>query len=82
MTNNGVGSDFDLQKAYTRSDLALLYTPQGGKYEAEVFVKNIEDTAVRTNAQNYNTGAISSQDIFQSYLQPPRTFGVRVRLNF
>ena len=82
MTNNGVGSDFDLQKAYTRSDLALLYTPRSGKYEAEVFVKNVEDTAVRTNAQNYNTGAISSQDIFQSYLQPPRTFGVRIRLNF
>ncbi len=82
MTNNGVGSNWDMQKAYTRSDLALRYTPADRKYEAEVFVKNVEAVAVRTNAQNYNTGSLPSQDVFQSYLQPPRTFGVRVRLNF
>ena len=82
MTNNGGGSNWDMQKAYTRSDFALRYTPAGGKYEAEIFVKNVEDTAVRTDAQNYNTGSVASQDVFQSFLQPPRTFGVRVRLNF
>lgn len=80
--NNGVGTDFDQQKAYTRSDLAIRYTPPDDRYEFELFIKNVENTAVRTGAQNYNNGSLASQDIFLSFLQPPRTVGARVRLTF
>ena len=76
------GTAFDRQSAYTRSDFAIRYTAPSDKYEVEGFVQNVEDAKVRTNAQNYNTGTIQSQGIFLSYLQPPRTFGGRVKFKF
>ncbi len=76
------GTSFDRQSAYTRSDLAIRYTAPGDKYEVEGFLQNVEDAKVRTNAQNYNTGSIQSQSIFLSYLQPPRTFGGRLKFKF
>ncbi|KPF75116.1 TonB-dependent receptor [alpha proteobacterium AAP81b] len=74
------GTDFDKQKAYTRSDLALRYTAPADKWLAEVFVQNVEDGAIRTNASTF--GPTRYAPVFLSNLQPPRTFGGRVRVNF
>ncbi|QXQ05549.1 TonB-dependent receptor [Sphingosinicellaceae bacterium] len=81
---NGVpvyyGSDFDKQKAYTRSDIALRYTPAEDKWMIEGFVQNVEDGHIRTNASTF--GPTRYAPVFLSNLQAPRTFGGRVRVNF
>ena len=74
------GSDFDKQKAYTRSDIALRYTAPSDKWLVEGFVQNLEDKKIRTNASTF--GPTRYAPVFLSNLQPPRTFGGRVRVNF
>ena len=44
------------------------------------FVQNVEDGKIRTNASTF--GPTRYPPVFLSNLQPPRTFGGRVRLNF
>ncbi|UAJ10979.1 TonB-dependent receptor [Glacieibacterium megasporae] len=81
---NGVpvyyGSDFDKQKAYSRTDLALRYNAPADKYLLELFVQNVEDGKIRTNASTF--GPTQYAPVFLSNYQAPRTFGGRVRLNF
>ena len=81
---NGVpvyyGSDFDKQKAYTRSDIAIRYTAPEDKWLVEGFVQNLEDGHIRTNASTF--GPTRYAPVFLSNLQAPRTFGGRVRVNF
>lgn len=74
------GSDFDKQKAYSRSDLALRYTAPEDKYLVEGFVQNLEDRRIRTSAGTF--GPTRYAPVFLSNYQPPRTYGVRVRANF
>ena len=74
------GSDFDKQKAYSRSDLALRYTAPKQNWLVAGFVQNVEDRKVRTNASTF--GPTRYSPVFLSNLQPPRTFGGRVRVNF
>lgn len=76
----GYGSAFDTQKAYTRSDFALRYSAPGQRYTVEAFVQNIEDRAIRTSATTY--GLATDGRSFLSLLQPPRTFGGRVKYSF
>ena len=74
------GSDFDKQKAYSRTDLALRYDAPEDKYTVEAFVQNVEDGKIRTNATTF--GPTRYAPVFLSNLQPPRTFGGRVRVAF
>lgn len=76
----GYGTAFDTQKAYTRSDFAIRYTEPEQRYTVEAFVQNIEDRAVRTSATTY--GLATDGNSFLSLLQPPRTFGGRVKYSF
>ena len=76
----GYGRAFDRQKAYSRSDLALRYTPGDKRYVVEAFVQNLENRAVRTSATTY--GLATDRNSFLSLLQPPRTFGGRVKVSF
>ena len=68
----------DSQSAYTRSDFAVRYQPDGDKWLAEVFIQNAEDARIRTSSG----GRSPTQPIFTSNYQPPRTFGGRVSVNF
>lgn len=81
---NGVpvyyGSDFDKQKAYSRTDLAIRYNAPENQYVFEVFVQNLEDKAIRTSAATF--GPTRYAPVFLSNLQAPRTFGARIKANF
>ncbi len=76
----GYGKAFDRQKAYSRSDFALRYTSPNKRLVLEGFVQNIENRAVRTSATTY--GLATDRNSFLSLLQPPRTFGGRVKVGF
>jgi iron complex outermembrane receptor protein len=66
--------DGDRQKAYTRTDLGLRYRASKQWY-ADVFVQNVEDGKLKTNAQN-------SFGTWQSQYMAPRTFGVNAGIDF
>ncbi|GLK43701.1 MULTISPECIES: TonB-dependent receptor [Novosphingobium] len=81
MPNRGTnGTDWDRQKAYFRSDASLRFTSADQKYSVEVFVMNIEDKKIRTNASAFGTPRYDP--VFLSNLQAPRTWGVRAKASF
>ena len=44
-------SDWDQQKAYSRTELALIYKGLGDKkYEVEAYVRNLENKNIKANA--------------------------------
>lgn len=68
------------QKPYTKTDASLTYFAENGRWNAGVWVKNIEDEPVQAG-----TAGGSNQPFVpiaaSTFLEPPRTFGVRVGLN-
>jgi iron complex outermembrane receptor protein len=73
-------SDWDQQKAYTRTDLSLTYKGQGDKrYEVEAFVRNVENKDIKANAAVYN---IQNVPYPLAIYQPPRTWGIKLRYHF
>ena len=74
------GRSFDQQKAYTRTDLSIRYNAPEDRYTVEGFVQNVENGHIRTNAATF--GPTRYTPVFLSNLQPPRTWGVRVRAAF
>jgi iron complex outermembrane receptor protein len=74
------GTDWDKQKAYTRTDFALRYSPPTDKFVIEAFVLNIENKDIRTSAGAQ--GAPRYAPVFLSNYQNPRTWGVRVKASF
>jgi iron complex outermembrane receptor protein len=73
-------SDWDQQKAYTRTDLSLVYKGQGERqYEVEAYVKNVEDKNIKANA---NVEQVVGVNYPVAVYQPPRTYGLRVRYHF
>ena len=59
------------QPSYWKSDASVCYAPADGKWNVQLFVKNIEDTV-----------KIESRVPGSFYLNDPRTFGVRAAYNF
>jgi iron complex outermembrane recepter protein len=59
------------QKAATRSDLTMTYTPAVGEYYAQLYVKNMEN---KLQVVNILQGAVNTST--------PRTFGLRVGTSF
>ena len=73
-------SDWDQQTAYTRTDATLTYkSGSEHKWEAEAFVKNIEDKNIKTNAYVYEINGVNEP---LAIYMPPRTFGGKVRVKF
>lgn len=68
--------DGDRQKGYHRSDLSLRYAPASGAWYADVYVDNVEDGKVRTNAGRTAVG--NGQFVYLSQYLPPRTVGLNV----
>lgn len=65
-----------VQDAYTKTDLRLIWTSADEKISAEAFVENAEDEAVlaRTNVGGF--------DLVQSSYLYPRNYGVKFNYNF
>ena len=73
-------SDWDKQKAYSRTDYSLIYRGLGDrKYEVEAYIRNIEDHNIKSNAYVY---MIQNVPYPLAVYQPPRTWGVRLRYRF
>jgi outer membrane receptor protein involved in Fe transport len=73
-------TDWDQQKAYTRTDASLIYRAGGDyKFEIEGFVRNIENKNIKANSDIYQ---ISQVNYPTAIYQPPRTFGAKVRYRF
>lgn len=71
------------QKAYHMTNLRVTYTSPGGQYRVDAFVNNVENKDVISNdgLQSITLGQQALEpDNFVYY--PPRTFGVRVGVNF
>jgi iron complex outermembrane receptor protein len=73
-------SDWDQQKAYSRTDLSLTYRGQGDKkYEVEAYVRNVENGNIKANAYVF---MIQNVPYPLAVYQPPRTYGVKLRYKF
>lgn len=61
------------QEAYTKSDASLTYLPDGDRWSVGLWVRNIEDEAVQaaTTAGQFGPYAVT-------FLEPPRTYGIRL----
>jgi iron complex outermembrane receptor protein len=64
---------------YTMSNVYLRYEDGNGRYLIELFVKNLENSTVLSDAAE-NIGG--PQQFYNFGFMPPRTFGARVRVNF
>ncbi|HEX8446929.1 MAG TPA: TonB-dependent receptor [Sphingomonas sp.] len=67
------------QKSFTQTDLNLKYQPLDKKWNVQAFVQNIED--IRPLAYAGFTAA-GNDDIYNWQFGAPRTYGVRVGVNF
>jgi iron complex outermembrane recepter protein len=63
------------RRAYSKTDLNLLYQTADGHWSVNAFVHNVEDKKVYTS-----TAALSA--FAGAAYMPPRTFGIRVGYNF
>jgi iron complex outermembrane receptor protein len=63
--------------AYTKTDVTLTYRPPSDKYSVALWAKNLENSAV------FVTPAASSvYGLNPAYIEPPRTYGVRLTVGF
>ena len=67
------------QKAYTQTDASLVYKPENGRFSVTAYVKNIEDTRPLTYGSFVSAGP---DDIFNWQFGTPRTYGIRVGVDF
>ena len=64
------------QSSYSNSNAYLTYETLGGKWSVTAYVKNLENAAIITNAQNGPAGLMTGD------IAPPRTYGVQVSDKF
>lgn len=64
------------QESFTKSDLRLIWDAPSDNYSVEVFVENIEDSAVLARGNN------NSDDIVQTSYLYPRNQGVKFKAKF
>ena len=67
------------QQAITQTDVNLEYKPPGDHYGVQLFVRNLEDERPLTNAGFVSAGP---DDIYNFQFGQPRTYGVRLSLNW
>ena len=63
---------FAVQDDYTRTDVSLDWRSADNRWGAALFVRNLEDDDVATNAERYGG------DVVALTLAPPRTYGIRM----
>lgn len=69
------------QGSYTKTDLSLTYYSSDGRWNLGAWVKNIENEAVIAATAGGSNFPFNPQGA-TSYLEAPRTWGVRAGLNF
>ncbi len=67
------------QKAFTQTDLSLKYQPMSEVWNVQAFVRNLEDEQPLAYAGFVSAGP---DDTFNFAFQAPRTYGVRVGVEF
>lgn len=67
------------QKALTQTDLSLTYKPESEKFSVQAFVRNLEDTRALTYGSFVSAGP---DDIYNWQFGAPRTYGIRVGVDF
>ncbi|UVO53106.1 TonB-dependent receptor [Sphingomonas sp. SUN039] len=67
------------QTAFSQTDLSLLYKPVSEKFSVQAYVRNLEGTRPLTYGSFVSAG---SDDIFNWQFGSPRTYGVRVSVDF
>lgn len=70
-------SPFTQIGANTHTDVSLTYSPQGRRWSAGVWVRNLEDKVVESFG---SAGAIPGPTAF--FLEPPRTYGARATFKY
>ncbi len=70
--------ELDKQKAYSRTDLTLSFTPDSKQWTVTAFVRNLEDQLILTSAQ-YPSATYGT---YREQYAPPRTFGAGFTYNF
>jgi iron complex outermembrane recepter protein len=70
------------QPAYTNSSAHLLFDSQDSRWQTDVFVRNIENSLVITDESESYSPPVTMPGTYNVGFQAPRTFGVRVRVNF
>jgi len=71
--------DFDLQEAFHKTDLKLIWTSPSETWQAEVFINNIEDEAV---IQNLLIGSRGFGSPPFAWYGEPRFYGAKVSLRY
>ncbi|WP_164852645.1 TonB-dependent receptor [Novosphingobium umbonatum] len=69
--------NFQLQKAYTKTDLILSYTPEGKGFSASAYVYNLENSTILTTSE-----AAGYAGGYLVQFADPRTYGVRLSYSF
>lgn len=69
----------DRQPTYTKSDFYLTYSPPRATWKVQAYVQNMENAAVFSTI---SAGATPTATVGTGVLEPPRTFGARVFLNW
>jgi iron complex outermembrane receptor protein len=72
-----------IQKAYTRTELGVVYNAPDKRYSVEAFVRNLEDNHIKTEADTTTIGSgLTRQLIPTGLYEAPRTVGARVSAKF
>lgn len=67
------------QKSFTQTDLNLAFKPANGVFSVQAYVRNLEDYRPLTYA---NYVAAAQDDVFNWQFGAPRTYGMRVSVDF
>ena len=69
------------QDSFTKTDLSLTYTSADDRWNLQGYVRNLEDDDVRTaSAPDAPTGLATNGN--SEFYAPPRTYGLRLGVNF
>lgn len=68
------------QKGYSQTDMSLTYKPASEKFSVQAFVKNIENTRPLTYGSFVSAGP--TDDVFNWQFGTPRTYGIRLSMDF
>ena len=68
--------------AYQTYNAALEYRPASGNFSLTAFMNNITDTAVYTGGSSIPFAAPNGFNYFAANILPPRTYGLRARVDF
>ena len=79
----GGQTDPYVQKAYTRTELGVVYRSPDRRYSLEAFVRNLEDGRIKTEATTTTIGSgLTRQLIPVGQYEAPRTVGAKVDVKF